>query len=82
MISSNVSVSYNVLFLLSICVTQITKEPIVEDAPEGGYTARAVGVSIYTEVDNVTELHSQVRDAVCCHFEEAKLPKMIRLHFG
>jgi acyl CoA:acetate/3-ketoacid CoA transferase alpha subunit len=53
---------------------------IVEKAPEGGYTASAVGVSIYTEADNVTELHRQVREAVRCHFEdeEAKLPKMIR----
>lgn len=54
---------------------------IVEPAPEGGYIARAVDVSIYTEADNVTELRRQIRDAVRCHFEPAKLPKMIRLHF-
>jgi hypothetical protein len=41
----------------------------------------AVDVSIYTEADNVTELRRQIRDAVRCHFEPAKLPKMIRLHF-
>ncbi len=34
---------------------------IVEEAPEGGYTARAVGVSVYTEADNLTDL---LRDAV------------------
>lgn len=54
---------------------------IVEPAPEGGYTARAVETSIYTEADNVTELRHQIRDAVRCHFEPAELPKMIRLHF-
>jgi len=54
---------------------------IVEEAPEGGYTARAVGVSVYTEADDLTDLHSQLRDAVRCHFEPADRPGMIRLHF-
>ena len=27
------------------------------------------------------ELHEQVRDAVRCHFEEGKAPKVVRLHF-
>ena len=54
---------------------------VVEEAPEGGYTARALGSSIFTEADTLTELHAQVRDAVHCHFEDAERPKMIRLHF-
>jgi hypothetical protein len=54
---------------------------IVEEAPEGGYTARALGVSIFTEAEDLRELHAQVRDAVQCHFEEADRPKVIRLHF-
>ena len=54
---------------------------LVEEAPEGGYTARALGKSIFTEADYLTELHEQVRDAVHCHFEEAERPKFIRLHF-
>lgn len=54
---------------------------IVEEAPEGGYTARALGASIFTEADTLAELHAQVRDAVHCHFEEVERPKMIRLHF-
>ena len=54
---------------------------VVEEAPEGGYTARALGPSIFTEADTLTELHAQVRDAVLCHFEDAERPKMIRLHF-
>ena len=54
---------------------------LVEEAPEGGYTARALGESIFTEADTFNQLHEQVRDAVRCHFEEAERPKIIRLHF-
>jgi hypothetical protein len=53
---------------------------VVEEAPEGGYTARAVGASIFTEADDLDQLHTQVRDAVTCHFEPGQAPKLIRLH--
>jgi hypothetical protein len=43
---------------------------LVEEAPEGGFTARALGESIFTEADTLPELHAQVRDAVQCHFDE------------
>jgi hypothetical protein len=54
---------------------------IVEDAPEGGYTAKALGESIFIDADTHEELHTNVQDAVRCHFDEEKAPKMIRLHF-
>ena len=54
---------------------------VVEEAPEGGYTARAVGDSIFTEADSLTELHERAREAVRCHFDEGKAPKLIRLHY-
>ena len=54
---------------------------MVEEAPEGGYTARALGESIFAEAEDVPSLHEQVRDAVRCHFEEGQQPKVIRLHF-
>jgi len=54
---------------------------MVEESPEGGYTARALGESIFTEADDLAGLHEQVRDAVRCHFEEGQGPKVIRLHF-
>ena len=54
---------------------------LVEDAPEVGFTARALDVSIFTEADDITDLHDKVRDAVDCHFEPSNKPKMIRLHF-
>ena len=54
---------------------------LVEDAPEGGYTARALGESIFTEADNLEELRINVRDAVRCHFDDGSAPRIIRLHF-
>ena len=54
---------------------------MVEDAPEGGYIARAHGPAIFTEADTLDELREQVRDAVRCHFEEGQAPRVIRLHF-
>lgn len=53
----------------------------VVDAPEGGYTARALGASIFTEADTFTELREAVRDAVRCHFDEGQAPTIIRLHY-
>jgi hypothetical protein len=41
---------------------------LVEEAPEGGFTARA-------------GLHVNVRDAVRGHFDDDKAPRIIRLHF-
>lgn len=54
---------------------------LVEEAPESGYIARALGESIFTEADDLESLHQQVRDAVHCHFDEDKTPQIIRLHF-
>lgn len=54
---------------------------VVEQAAEGGYSARALGESIFTQAETVPELHQRVRDAVRCRFDEAKTPEMIRLHF-
>lgn len=53
---------------------------LVEDEPEGGYTARALDYAIFTEADSLDELRVMVQDAVRCHFEEAKRPPVIRLH--
>jgi hypothetical protein len=53
---------------------------VVEEAPEGGYIARALGQSIFTEADTLAELPEKVREAVRCHFEEGHAPKIVRLH--
>lgn len=54
---------------------------VVEEAPEGGYAARALGYSIFTQGATAQEIKTEVRDAVRCHFEENELPHLIRLHF-
>jgi dephospho-CoA kinase len=54
---------------------------LVEDDPEGGYTARALGESIFTQAEDLETLKEMIRDAVHCHFSgEQQRPKLIRLH--
>jgi hypothetical protein len=53
---------------------------LVEDADEGGYIARALGHSIFTEADTWNQLKVAVRDAVQCQFDEGEQPDLIRLH--
>lgn len=54
---------------------------VIEEAVEGGFIARALGESIFTEAETLDKLRQQVRDAVNCHFDEGKAPKVIRVHF-
>lgn len=54
----------------------------IEDAPEGGYIARAVGADIFTEADDLPMLRERLRDAVLCHFDEGDRPALIRLHIS
>lgn len=54
---------------------------IVEDDPEGGYTAHALGFAIVTQADDLAELRRNVREAVQVHFDPGEGPKIIRLHF-
>lgn len=55
---------------------------VVEESPEGGFTAHAVEASITTEADTLDKFREMVRDAVCERFDEddAEPPKAIRLH--
>lgn len=55
---------------------------MVEEDPEGGYSASAVGQAIFTQANTIEELHEMVRDAVKCHFDDdEETPSVIRLHF-
>jgi hypothetical protein len=54
---------------------------LVEEAPEGGFTAKALGESIYTEADTMDELKKMIREAISCHFDKEVTPQIIRLHF-
>ncbi len=53
---------------------------LIEDAEEGGFTAKALGESIFTEADDLNTLKENIREAIQCHFDEDKIPKIIRLH--
>jgi hypothetical protein len=55
---------------------------LVEQDPEGGLNAHALGYSIFTQGDTEDELKLNVLDAIKCHFEKKEdLPKIVRLHF-
>ncbi|MCY4156755.1 MAG: 2-oxoisovalerate dehydrogenase [Gammaproteobacteria bacterium] len=52
----------------------------VTESMEGGYEARALGHSIFTQGEDWPELKAMALDAVRCHFDEADAPRVIRLH--
>ncbi len=47
---------------------------LVEEDPEGGYSAQAVGESIFTQGETLDEIREMVRDAVQCHFDYVQRP--------
>jgi len=54
---------------------------MVEEDPEGGYTARALGYSIFTEAETLEGLKESIKDAIKCHFDkDEEIPKIVRLH--
>jgi len=55
---------------------------MVEDEPEGGYTANALGHSIFTQADTWAELKTNINDAIGCHFDDTEeIPQVVRLHY-
>jgi hypothetical protein len=55
---------------------------VIQEEPEGGYSAHALGEAIFTQAEDMASLREMVRDAVRCHFPDtATRPKVIRLHF-
>jgi hypothetical protein len=52
----------------------------VQESPEGGYEAKALGYSIHTQAETLSELKEALKDAVRCHFGGADQPTLIRLH--
>ena len=55
---------------------------IVEEDQESGYTARAVGLSIFTEAETVQELKLNIKEVLECHFDNPDdMPKIANLHF-
>ncbi len=54
---------------------------LIENDIGGGFTAKALGESIFTEGDTLEKLKENIKDAIKCHFDnEEEIPKVIRLH--
>ena len=53
----------------------------VTEAVEGGFDARALGHSIFTQGDDWDDLKLMVKDAVLCHFGDEPGTRIARLHF-
>ena len=54
---------------------------LVEEDPEGGYSARAFGQSIFVQGDTFDNLKNNIKDALECHFDTKEdIPTIIRLH--
>jgi hypothetical protein len=51
---------------------------VVQEA-DGGYTAEAIGESIFTQADNWDELRANVKEAVQAFYFDSALPASIRL---
>ena len=55
---------------------------IVEEDQDSGYTASAVGYSIFTEAETIQELKTNIKEVLECHFDNpADMPKIANLHF-
>ena len=52
------------------------------EATSGGYVARAVGYSIFTQGHDWVDLKAMAKDAVLCHFDDDEMPESIRLRFS
>ncbi|MDP3150084.1 MAG: 2-oxoisovalerate dehydrogenase [Ignavibacteria bacterium] len=52
---------------------------IIEESVDGGFEAKALGESIFTEAETIEELKNNIKEAVFCHFEEEQSPKIIHL---
>ena len=46
----------------------------VTEAAEGGFNARALGYSIFTQGDDWFDLEAMMKDAVRCHFNDSSVP--------
>ena len=54
---------------------------MIEEDALSGYTAHALGHSIFTEAEDLETLKDSIREAVKCHFVEQDRPRIIRLHY-
>jgi hypothetical protein len=53
----------------------------ITESVDGGFEAKALGHSIYTQCDDYDDLAEILRDAVKCHFDGDAMPSLIRMYF-
>lgn len=54
---------------------------MVEEDPEGGFTAKALGYSIFTQAETLEELKKNIKSALDCHFEKKEdISPVVVLH--
>ena len=54
---------------------------MVEEDPESGYTAKALGYSIFTKAETLDELKKNIKNALDCHFDnKTDIPAVVILH--
>ena len=54
----------------------------IRDAEEGGFYARALGHSIFSEAESWEELRANLLEAVSAHFEDAAIrPRLVQMHY-
>ena len=54
---------------------------LVEEDAEGGFTAKALGHSIFTEGESMEELRANIKNSLNCHFDKKEyIPSVVRLH--
>jgi predicted RNase H-like HicB family nuclease len=47
---------------------------IVEEDIDGGFNAKAINESIFTQADTLEQLNLNIAEAIKCHFDTAPLP--------
>ncbi len=50
---------------------------IIEESLDGGYEAKAVGTSIFTQGDDISDLKNKILDAVNCHFDKNEISRLL-----
>lgn len=53
----------------------------VRDTEEGGFWARALGESIFTQAETWDELKTNLLEAINVHFDAPDLPRILQLHY-
>ncbi len=54
---------------------------LISESEESGFQAKCLNEPIFTEGESFDELKKNIKEAILCHFDEGKAPKIVRLHY-